>query len=219
MPGSPVIYLLGTYTEMEEETKERVKSLFSHGVAVAASVSDAVIVDGGLNSHLSSAETTAEVRPHSSILGVTRCEGMYGIDADLSNFHHHHVVVRCNTKALWMARLKLIRSIIGGDKKKRPRPVLIILAGKEDGCEVILRAAAQNKWGIIIVPNTGGHADELLSAVNEEGTGTKTMQYISDHGNISIFPQECGPSEMRTLCRTHLMLNDLADLMMEEEDE
>jgi len=52
-------------------------------------------MDGGLNSHLSSAETTPEVRPLSSVLGVSRCEGMYGIDSDLSHFHHHHVVVRC----------------------------------------------------------------------------------------------------------------------------
>ena len=59
LPGSPVVYVLGTLTEMEEDTQERVKKLFSHGIAVAASVSDAVIIDGGLNAHLSAAETTA----------------------------------------------------------------------------------------------------------------------------------------------------------------
>ena len=38
LPGSPVVYVLGTYTDMEEDMQERVKKLFSHGVAVAASV-------------------------------------------------------------------------------------------------------------------------------------------------------------------------------------
>ena len=93
LPGSPVVYILGTYTDMDEDMKEKIKNIFSHGIAVAASVSDAVIIDGGLVSHLSSAETTAEVRPLSSVLGISRCEGMYGIDPNLSNFHHHHIVV------------------------------------------------------------------------------------------------------------------------------
>ena len=202
---------------MEEDTQERVKKLFGHGIAVAASVSDAVIIDGGLNAHLSAAETTAEVRPLSSMLGISRCEGMYGINSDLSNFHHHHVVVRCNAKALWNARLKLTRSIIGGDK--RARPVLLILAGKEDGCEGLLKTAAQMNWGIIVIPNTGGQADELLAAMNDENTPSKAMQYIAEHGNITVFPEECGPNEMRTLCRAHLMINNLADLMMENESD
>lgn len=211
------MYILGTYTDMDEDMKEKIKNIFSHGIAVAASVSDAVIIDGGLVSHLSSAETTAEVRPLSSVLGISRCEGMYGIDPNLSNFHQHHIVVRCNPKALWKARIKLIRSIIGGGK--RPRPVLVILAGSEEGCEGFLRTAADMNWGIIVVPETGGQADELCSAVAGDGTTSKTMQFVADNGNISIIPESCGANEMRTMCRMHLMLSGLSEYWDEVEDD
>ncbi len=208
--------MLGQTTDMDEESAERVKSLFSHGIAVAASVSDAVIIDGGLSSHISAAETTAAVRPLSSVLGVSRCEGMYGIDPNLSNFHHHHVVVRCTEKALWNARLKLVHSIISTGK--RPRPVLVILAGNEPGCEQFLRVAAELNWGIIVVPGTGGHADILCGALAGTGNPGAAIKRVADYGNVSVLPDECGPNEVRTLCRVHLMLSGLAKMWHGDSD-
>ena len=216
LPGVPVVYIVGEYTDMDEEAKEKVQKIFSHGIAVAASISEAVIIDGGLTSHISSSETTPAVRPLSSVLGVSRCEGMYGIDPDLSNFHHHHVVIRCTPKALWKARLKLVRSIVGGGK--RPRPVLVILAGGEEGCEGFLRTAADMKWGIIVIPKTGGQANELCDAVAGEGAPSKLMQTIAENGNISVLPESCGPVEMRAMCRMHLMLSGLSEMWDEVND-
>jgi hypothetical protein len=207
--------MLGTYNGMDDDMKEKVQQIFSYGIAVAASVSDAVIIDGGLEEHISSAETTAEVRPLSSVLGISRCEGMYGIDPNLSKFHHHHIVVRCNPKALWKARIKLTRSIIGGGEK--PRPVVVVLAGREEGCEAFLRIAAGANWGIIVIPETGGQADELCIALEGDETASKTMQYIAENGNISVLPESCGANEMRTMCRMHLMLSELSE-MWEEDD-
>lgn len=106
IPGSAVVYLIGEYNSMGSDMKERVKGLFSKGIAPAASVSDAVIVDGGLSSNISAAETTPEVMPLSSVLGVSRCEGMYGVNPNLCTFHDHHVVVRCSNKHIWKARLR-----------------------------------------------------------------------------------------------------------------
>ena len=210
VPGSAVVYVIGTYDGMDSITTDRVKLLFSKGVAVAASVSDAVIMDGGLAANLSAAETTAAIRPLSSVLGVSRCEGMYGIDPTLSNFHHHHVVVRCSNNHIWKARVKLIHSISGTGKSGRP--VLIILAGREDGCEELLKVAADRNWGIIVMPGTGGHADELCAAIANEGTGSKVMQHVAKYGNASVFPESCDAKDLRTLCRVHLMLSGLAKM-------
>jgi hypothetical protein len=217
IPGSAVVYVIGTYNDMDSGTRERVKNLFSKGIAVAASVSDAVIMDGGLSSNISSAETTAAVRPLSSVLGVSRCEGMYGIDPTLSNFHHHHVVVRCSDKLVWKARLKMIHSIRGPGKAVPP--VLIILAGKEDGCEEMLKVAADKNWGIIVIPGTGGQADELCAVLANVQTGSKAMQHVAKFGNASVLPETCEAKDLRTLCRVHLMLSGLAKMWTGDESD
>ena len=200
---------------MDSGARERVEDLFRRGIAVAASVSDAVIMDGGLAANISSAETTAAVRPLSSVLGVSRCEGMYGIDPTLSNFHHHHVVVRCSVNLVWKARIKLIHSIRGAGPVVRP--VLIILAGREDGCEEMLKAATDQNWGIIVIPGTGGQADELCSALADEQTGSSVMQHVAKFGNASVLPESCDAKALSTLCRVHLMLSGLAKMWTDDE--
>jgi len=77
-------------------------------------------------------------------------------------------------------------------------------------------------WGIIVVPGTGGQADALHDAMNGEGNeneSNKIISKIAENGNVTIFPDECGHNEMRTLCRSHLMLSGLAELMLEIDPE
>ena len=136
-----------------------------------------------------------------------------------NNIFNNSFYFQGTTKALWNARLKLLRSIIGA-ADKRPRPVVVILAGHEEGCEIFLKYAMDMNWGIIVIPGTGGQADALHHAMNGEGDETnKIISNIAENGNVTIFPNECGHNEMRTLCRSHLMLSGLAELMLEIDPE
>ena len=197
---APVVMLVGSTAKLGNPVAERVNNLFSSGIAVAAAVSSAIVIDGGLKNDVGAAEPTAAVRPFLHLIGISAAKGRYDASPLLRWGHNQHIVVRCSAKQMPIVRLKLAQIIVG----EQCRGVVVVAAGMPEESIVLLKAV-QLGWAIVVIAGSGGLAEKVIDA-KQGNSNDRELKKIANYGNTFVFQEGLGPEDLRSMIRMHIMI-------------
>lgn len=165
---SSVLFLIGGADSVAEKLRPRVSQLLGRGIARAAIVVNALIIDGGTQAGVMEmmGEGVAARGYKTSLLGVApsklvRLPGSTGTDGvPLDPNHSHFVLVPGDA---WGSETSTIFKLIAElTTNKQPAVALIVGGGAVSKTEV-LQAVRQN-IPLIVVDGSGGIADEIAKA-------------------------------------------------------
>jgi hypothetical protein len=165
---SSVLFLIGGADSFDEKLRPRVSQLLGRGIARAAIIVNALIIDGGTQAGVMEmmGEGVAARGYKSSLLGVApgnlvQFSGSTGADGvALDPNHSHFVLVPGDT---WGSETSTIFKLIAELSSNKQPVVALIVGGGTVSKSEVLQAVRQN-IPLIVVAGSGGIADQIAKA-------------------------------------------------------
>jgi len=187
-----VLLIIGGADNVDEKLKSPLTQMFSRGVARAAAMMDAVIIDGGTEAGVMAmmGQGVAERGFKSPLIGVAPLSmvsypGSEGkAETPLDPNHSHFVLVRGNA---WGSETNVIFKLVRGLKSSKAPAVVLLVSGGAITKKEALQAVRQN-LPLFIVEGSGGTADEIAAAwkAKPEHPDDPVMAEIIADGRIEL---------------------------------
>ncbi|MDQ6837058.1 MAG: hypothetical protein M3137_01615 [Actinomycetota bacterium] len=222
-PPGAVVMVVGAADSLEPSVVPWLTQLFSRGLAVAATKTDALLIDGGTASGAMAVlgEAIADRLPRPALLGVAPLSKVTypgGAPADgervlLEPNHTHFVLADVGE---WGQETELLFQM--ADTFARGVTVAVVLVGGGPVARDEVLHAVRRNWPLLIVTGTGGVADSLAGAVAQRQAGDKraiedpVMAEIVAYRNIDTVALKTDPIELAGLLLRRLRPDESLDL-------
>jgi len=225
-PGA-VVMVVGAADSLEPSVVPWLTQQFSRGLAVAATRTAALLIDGGTASGAMAVlgEAVADRVPRPELLGVAPLSQVTypgGAPADaervaLEPNHTHFVLADVGE---WGQETELLFQL--ADALSDQVPVAVVLVGGGPVARDEVLHAVRRDWPLLIVTGTGGVADSLAGAVTRRQAGDKgaiedpVMAEIVAYRNIDMVALRTDPSELAGLLLRRLRPDEPLELAWQE---
>ena len=204
------------HIRLNQRGQRRLSSLFSLGIARAATTLDAAFIDGGTSVGVMKmiGQGVADQGYTSTLIGVVPAaqvtypggpaDGSIEDGATLDSNHSHFVLVKgggwgTETETMYKLAKALADRI----------PVFTILADGGENCKREALQSVRNGWPIIVIEGSGGEADRLARLWRRKSSflGKRFRTSISDpveadiitNGKLRLFPIQGSPEALEKL--------------------
>ncbi len=222
-----VVVVVGAADSLEPSVVPWLTQQFSRGLAVAATKTDALLIDGGTASGAMAVlgEAIADRMPRPDLLGVAPLSKVTypggppaGGERVALEPHHTHFVLTDGDE--WGQETELLfqlaDNISCGDSV-----AVVLVGGGSVAREEVLQTVRRN-WPLVIVTGTGGVADSLAEAIARPRAGDKAaiedpvMAEIVAYPTIDTVALRTDPSELAGLVLRRLRPDEPLDLAWQE---
>jgi hypothetical protein len=171
-PPRPVIVVCGGADDLAEPQLTVARRTLGPAVAAAASLTGAVVADGGTAAGVMALLGEQRARDPAAmavLLGVAPAgkvehagaaqEGRTPLDR-----HHTHVVLADSDE--WGGETPLLMAL--AEQLAQGRPIVMVLAGGGEGTRAELLEGVARGWPLFVIAGTGGVADEVVAALRSD---------------------------------------------------
>lgn len=226
-PGA-IVVVVGAADSLDPSIVPWLTQQFSRGLGVAATKTDAVLIDGGTASGAMAVlgEAIADRLPRPALLGVAPLAKVTypdGPPADgervaLEPNHTHFVLADLGE---WGQETELLFRL--ADTLADGVPVVVVLVGGGQVAREEARQAARRDWPLLVITGTGGLADNLAEIMARRQASAKVeaiedpvMAEIVAYGKIDTVALRADPSELGGLILRRLRPDEPLELVWQQ---
>lgn len=195
-----ILLLIGGAGDLDPALNTQIERLLEHGLVLAATDTDALIIDGGTKAGVMAlmGKVMALRGRVAPLLGIApqgkvtypggRAAGSIDGGVELDPNHSHFILVQ---GAEWSAGTDLMFRLTA-ELAKKARVVVVLINGGDEARDEVKRAAKLG-WPIVVVQGSGRLADEIAAEVA-----------FASEGNFEVFGLQGEPGALRQSLIKHI---------------